>query len=75
MTLEICVKQIGAPLTVFTKLHYVSSSDTVKVFYLNLNTCIDVWKIPISIYLSYCTQGDSDGDVMYTVAQSTVINI
>ena len=34
MALEICIKHIGAPLTVITKLHRVSSSGTVKVFYL-----------------------------------------
>ena len=34
VALEKCVKQIGAPLTVFTKLHHVSSSGMVKAFYL-----------------------------------------
>ena len=34
MAMEKCVKQIGAAFTVFTKLHHVSSSNTVKVFYL-----------------------------------------
>ena len=34
MTLGKCVKQIGAHFTVFSKLNHVSSSGTVKVFYL-----------------------------------------
>ena len=34
MPVEKCVKQIGAPFTVLTKLHHMSSSGTVKVFYL-----------------------------------------
>ena len=34
MSLEKCVKQTGTPFTVLTKLYHVTSSDTVKVFYL-----------------------------------------
>ena len=36
MLLEKRVKQKGVPFTVLTKLHHMSSSGAVKVFYLEL---------------------------------------